>query len=271
LVRREGRPALDRVIARALPLVDMVWRLEVEGQDDSTPERRAGIEKRALARISAIGDSKVRHFYEREFRDRFYARYRRRKMPAPGGRRGGGPGSAPSPGLRGTRLARQPDGDPTHLHEQLLMLHAINHPGLAEAQLEELAAIEMTDPMLDKLRQELLLTLGSGQGLDREALRTHLARNGFEDMLARLEGAPILQAASSARPEAALREAEIGWRHVMARLRRLAIERDIAAAEAAYRDTRDDKALRRLIQLKREFDRAEGTEADAADATGHSA
>ena len=263
LVRREGAAALETILAGALPLVDMLWRLLVETGDATTPERRAGVEKRALAMIATIADSRVREFYQREFRERFFHSFRARSRPVRARRGAGAPASS---GLRNTALARRSDREPTRQHEQLLILHMLNHPELAESHLEELAAVTFTDSALDKLRQDLLLTLGSAQDLDREALRTHLAKNGFEGMLARLERAPILQPTSSARPEAALHEAEIGWRHVMARLRRMAIEREIAAAEAAYRETQDDETLLRLIQLKREFDRAEGTEAEVGDA-----
>ena len=48
----------------------------------------------------------------------------------------------------------------------------------------------------------------------------------------------------------------------MARLRRLALKNDIAAMEMAYRKTGSDETLRRLIQLRQEYNQAEGTEAE---------
>lgn len=266
LVRHEGRAALERVLGAALPLSDMIWRTMTESADASTPERRAGLEKAVFDRLGAIGDERVRGFYRREFKDRFFKAFAPRRFHRGNGtrRRPNGPWRPANlkSHLPATRLGRSGTGGETGLYEQLVLLYALNHPDMAEENIEDIAALSVSDPALDKLRADLLVTLSTAQGLDRNGLRAHLAQCGCADIVARLEASPVLKPAWSAWPGATRREADIGWRHVMARLRRLALKREIAAMEAAYRHEASDDTLLRLIELKREFDRSEGTEAD---------
>src|SRR5215469_5966348 len=58
-IRSSGPAAMKKILDEAEPLARVLWRVETEGKDFSTPERRAGLE-RALAEIaSAISDPKI--------------------------------------------------------------------------------------------------------------------------------------------------------------------------------------------------------------------
>lgn len=262
LARREGAAAIEAVCAGAVGLADMLWQGLVEGVDLATPERRAGLDKRSMALLGKIADDKVRSFYIKEFRDRLYRLFAPPRRAVPG-RRPSAAGRAaqrdagrPSL-LRATRLGRTMPFADTAAHEELLMLCMLAEPELAERHVEELGALAFVDGELDKLRRELLVTAGSAQGLEREALHDHLARNGFAEVLARLAGSSRTPFAG----DGAVDRRRL-VRHVLARLRRLALERDIAAAEAVCGEGGNEAAWQRLIALKRELERAEGNEAD---------
>lgn len=261
LVRREGRAAFEAVCAGALGLADMLWQGLVSGFDIATPERRAGLDKRVMELAGRIVDDKVRSFYLRDFRDRLFRHFAPARRPASKYRPGQDKArpAAPPSRLRTTRLGRLSPAGNTVSHEEVLLLCMLAEPTLGEQHVEELGALIFVDSELDKLRRELLVTLSSAQGLDREALHDHLARHGFAEVLARLgKSSHNHYAGKQAGPV----DRERLVRHVLARLRRLALQRDIAAAEAAYREDGEETALRRLIALKRELDLAEGNEAD---------
>jgi len=265
LLRREGTAAMRAVIEAAEPLSDMLWRLLTAQADLSTPERRAGLERRIFERLETIRDEKVRSFYRRDFKDRLFktfapnwARRRGQGASASGGLRGGG-GSA----LARTRLGRKQQGEDSYIYERLVMLYALHHPWLAESYAEELAEIPFGDRALETLRQDLLAALNTDEGLDCAALRAHLARSGHDRTLTDLQTAASLKPARPAWPGAAREEAETGWRHVLARLRRLSLEREIHALEAEYRETGQEATLHRLIAVKREVERCGGMEAEA--------
>ncbi len=43
-IRVQGSGGMKKVLDEALPLAQVLWRVETEGKDFSTPERRAGLE-----------------------------------------------------------------------------------------------------------------------------------------------------------------------------------------------------------------------------------
>src|ERR1700744_3004458 len=59
LIGESGPPAMAALLEQAMPLSDMLWRIETEGKDFSTPERRAGLERVLSALTSEITDAKV--------------------------------------------------------------------------------------------------------------------------------------------------------------------------------------------------------------------
>ncbi|GAB4571278.1 MAG: DNA primase [Rhodothalassiaceae bacterium] len=267
LIRREGRAAMARVIDAAEPLADRLWHMTIAGADLGTPERRAAAEKLLRGRIDMIQDERVRRFYHRDAGERLFqafrpARQTNRARPGPERTYGRVGTESPSPALKASRLAGIEGGNDRIFYERALCLYLLNHPVLAEERLEEVAAPRFADERLDKLRQEILVTLSSGQSLDRTALRNHLMACGLSEDIERLETTPSVRPLRSAWPEATANEAGIGFLQVLARLRRLMIEEEIDGLARSYGETGDDGALRRLIELKKLLQTGEGNEAE---------
>src|SRR5437763_12758911 len=63
LLRAGGRLALDALLERPEPLVEKLWRHEVEAEPLRTPEQRAGLRRRLLDHVGAISDPHVREQY----------------------------------------------------------------------------------------------------------------------------------------------------------------------------------------------------------------
>jgi DNA primase len=90
--------AVVKVLDEARSLADLVWQIEAEGADATTPERVAAWEARLLARCGTIKDHATRRAYLAAFRRRFSAGLwgnvsvlrgaaKTRFAPAPGGGR----------------------------------------------------------------------------------------------------------------------------------------------------------------------------------------
>ena len=75
LVQRDGRKAMDTQVDQSIPLVDMLWNHLTVGADGSTPERRAGLEKKTFGMLNDIADEGIKKLYQQEFRRRFYERF----------------------------------------------------------------------------------------------------------------------------------------------------------------------------------------------------
>lgn len=264
LIRQEGPGAMQRILSSALPLSEMLWRIMTESADTATPERRAGLEKTIFSRLAKIGDERVRNFYNREFRDRLYRAFAPRRTGAFGRNRKRPDALRPErpSGLSATVLGRTQATQTSQAQERLLVYAMLNHPWLAQKYSEDAADIPLSDPALDKLRQELLVSLDTGRDLDCTILRNHLADRGFAELIARLDRSPVLSPVGPAQPDTAPEDAEEVWVHLLARLRRRALEREIAEIEAAYRADRDDATLEQLLRLKRALHSATGMEAE---------
>src|SRR5918993_3405923 len=73
LVRSGGREAVEALLASPEPLVERLWRHEVEAAPLDTPEARAGLKQRLIEHVSAIGDPNVRMLYRDEWLRKFDA------------------------------------------------------------------------------------------------------------------------------------------------------------------------------------------------------
>jgi DNA primase len=79
-------------------------------------------------------------------------------------------------------------------------------PQIALSHAEMLAELHVRDPLLDRLRHELLNLAASGSRLESERLKDHLVRSGMAGVLERL-GAPQTTAGrADEEPDAANRE-----------------------------------------------------------------
>ena len=195
LIRSQGAEAIKRVLGAAEPLAEVLWRTETEGRDFATPERRAGLEQ-ALAEItSRIGDAKVAAYYRREFETRVFGLFRRppdRKHSVPGfvsrtssrSLRPADTGRPVTQAVRTSALARQP-GVRQRKEMELLGL-VLSAPEIAQRQGEILASLRFADPLLDRLRNELLNVAASGIRLETAVLEGHLDRAGLSDTVRRL-------------------------------------------------------------------------------------
>ncbi len=196
LLRSQGPSAMKRLFDAAEPLSQVLWRAETDGRDFSTPERRAGLERTLSEIVSQIGDTKIAGYYRRDFEQRVFTLFQRRSSPAPGRRgppRGRQEGfrqapaiEAVSPAVRRSLLGRTGAGGARKVKETEIARMLLDAPEMAQLHGEILAALRFGDPLLDRLRHELLNLAASGSRLESERLKDHLVRSGMAEVLERL-------------------------------------------------------------------------------------
>jgi DNA primase len=184
-IAASGAHAMQKLLDAALPLSELLWRMETEGRDFSTPERRAGLEHSLREIVARITDTKIADYYRRGFDERVFESFKRRSsrprddragQPRQvfASRRGSGPFRPPrpapgspeavSPAVRASLLARQ--GGARHVKEMELGGLLAEAPAIALTHAEMLAELNVRDPLLDRLRHELLNLAASGWGSD---------------------------------------------------------------------------------------------------------
>lgn len=193
LIRERGAQAMTEVIAAAEPMVNLLWRREIEGRVFDSPERRAALDRSLRAILGRIADPSLRRHYGDEFarlRQELFAPARPaftpRKPPGAGARpwpAGGraAPAAAPLPATRSTLLAAAGPQTEEVLREAMILAIAINHPEAArrfEAQIESIALVgpghaALRAALLDHLHGDPALLpekLAAAAGADLEKL-----------------------------------------------------------------------------------------------------
>jgi DNA primase len=171
LLRGGGRARFEQVLAAAHPLSAMLWTIETALQPFDTPERRAALRRRLDEDVAAIADATVREEYRSHLRERLWAQGR----PSRTRRRG----SAGSSAASAIDQPPQPPRAAGRVQRELLIRILLRCPSLIAEVAETLAALEMPEPELDKLRREILETEALRPGLDARTLQQHLCSNGF--------------------------------------------------------------------------------------------
>jgi len=234
LIRVSGASAMKKILDEAEPLAKVLWRVETEGKDFSTPERRAGLE-RALADItSAISDPKIADYYRREFEQKVFEQFKRRpftprasQSDRPNPRRFPPGQSFPqrpvetvSPAVKNSLLARSGTGA-RRTKELELMQMLVEAPEIALRQGEALAALPLSDRSLDRLRREVLDLAASGFRLEKRGLENHLIQAGLGELLERFR-AQQGPGGLSGQGDAEVDALEARWLSAAAHLRELA-------------------------------------------------
>ena len=207
-IARSGAMAMQKLLDGAQPLSDVLWRGETEGKDFSTPERQAGLEQNLRQLVAAIGDGKIAEYYRRDFEQRLFDNFKKRK-PAPAKSRGAftpgrgafkgpfrpqpGTPEAVSPAVKASLLARTGRAGARPVKENELAALLLEDPKLALNHAELVAGISFADPWLDRLRQLLLNLAASGSSLEKAAVLTHLERQGMAELVARFGVRPVPQ------------------------------------------------------------------------------
>ena len=75
LLRLRGRDAMAALLDEAQPMVNLLWRREIEGRVFDSPERRAALDKSLRETLKTIRDGSIRAHYGAEVDASFLASY----------------------------------------------------------------------------------------------------------------------------------------------------------------------------------------------------
>ena len=190
VVRSGGRQAMESLLAAAEPLVERLWRHEVDSAPLDTPEARAGLRQRLSDHAATIADPNVRSLYRDDWLRRFDALVR--PGQAARGARGGftprtpwkknkdGRFVPPDPPTSKAARAIASTGITGGIARALVLGHAL-YPQAIGDHVEALAALPINDPPAARVRDRMIDLAMGGEELDRDALNTILTS---EDMAA---------------------------------------------------------------------------------------
>jgi DNA primase len=251
LIRNEGRPAIEAVIDKAVPLIEMLWRRETASGLFDTPERKAGLESRLKEVSNSVKDETLRRHYRddlmKRFSEMFPSSFSRGKFQPKGAmpvnsRAKAGATTAASPMLTAGRMSPR---------ETMIIRALADHPFLLDDFHEDLMRLNLRHPEARLLLSEMF----DGQaGLtDQDALKTKL--DAFISTIR-------LPQPASLGENAAIDDIKITFLQAMTlQNRQNALLKELSEAELALADDMNEETFERLKDVQQRLANIEGTEA----------
>jgi DNA primase len=249
LVRAKGRQAMQSVLDAALPLSEVLWRMESGGSTPSTPESRAALQQALGAHANRIQDPTVRGHFLKAFKDRIWAGGR----PSSRGKSRYGAPNNDFQSISGVdHRPRQIDSTTRSL--KILLAVLIAHPTLYDQTGERLGSLDFSNlgQKLDNLRQQVLKTLAVESGLDYRGLANHLNGAGYSDALEALQNDQDLGDVFFVRTDAEPAAALCGWEEAYGLLQGKDLDFEIREAERLLAEDPTTENFQRLQSLKRQ-------------------
>ena len=180
VVKAGGKAAMEALLAAPEPLVERLWRHEVDSSPLDTPEARAGLKARLVEHAAQIGDPNVRMLYRDEWLRRFDALVR----PQAAGRAGqsgsftprtpwkrnrDGKFVPPNPPASSAARAIGAGGIDRATARALVLGHAL-FPAAIGDHLDAFATLPLADPAAARLRDRMVDAAMAAPELDRAGL-----------------------------------------------------------------------------------------------------
>ncbi|WP_292041159.1 MULTISPECIES: DNA primase [unclassified Brevundimonas] len=258
ILRDQGAPALRQAISKTVSLRDLLFKKELESEDVSEPENRAGLKKRLSAAARSIKDRDTAEQYQAELLARYDALFPRQQNARPQGQSGGygerrkwGPAALQGQTVEGQR-AMQALFRSIEPVAAALAHGAIDDPERLDDHMEAIARYGFGDPALSDLAQELVRLRFSGRTLDSAALRRHLASSGHDVLMREVEKAAAKSGAPFLAGDKPLGEMRARWSQAFDALTRAAaLDEALASAKSEAHRAFDASAFA-LVKAERD-------------------
>ena len=271
LARSGGADAIESVLAGAKPLVEMLWARERDARPLETPEHRTNLLERLNAATAVIADRTLRQAYQSDLRSRAFEHFRELRpirSAGPGTRRQAAGSASARPAISDS-LARSAlfsgVGSGVSARVGFILTTLVDFPYLIAEHAEEIAALAIAAPEIERLRQVLLQLAGEDEP-DRASVDAAIETAGCgpaAGKLARLAGPARVRPLGN--PAKTL-DAEVALRQALALQRReAALNSDLRAAEVDLAADPNDRNFQRLRDLRAQLSNFEGMDASVSE------
>ena len=205
LIRAAGPPAMQTVLDNAVPLVDMLWRREVELEPLNTPEAKAGLKSRLYKALEEIQNGDVKTLYKTELLARFDAQFgwqvgRSRKNNA-----------GESKASKSTQIASAKKLASNTRIETTLIGAILEFPELLERVDERLFELDFTHTACAAIQRAVLDWWRQTKAVEKTHLLAHIESEGLEQDYRVLSRQRLLIRAGMGGTDASLDERAALW------------------------------------------------------------
>lgn len=163
LIKAKGPAAVQAVLDKAQPMVDLLWQREIEGKVFDSPERKAALDKTLREKIKLIRDPSIRAHYGQAIKDLRWQLFRPQKQGFGGGKARGKGGfirpGAPMKAQATTKasvLVSADDAQQQYLREAVILASVVATPAVLDEFEDGLANLHCANDDMRFIRDLLL-------------------------------------------------------------------------------------------------------------------
>lgn len=179
LIASSGPATMRTILEKAIPLVDMVWRREIDVESLQTPEAIASFKTRLFSVVKSIEDKTVAEQYKTALLDRFDREFGRKRARSNSTYSGRKTGQHVTPELR----QRLQNNHHNAARERRLVGAILEWPDLLDHVDQAFFGLELQDNGLKQLQSAILLYWQSTKAVEKSELYAHIDTNGLNKPL----------------------------------------------------------------------------------------
>lgn len=186
LLRTEGASAVQALLDKAMPMVDLLWQRETEGRDFDSPERKAALDKALREKIMTIRDPSLRSHYGQAIKDLRWQLFRPKPKGGGGFAARGGKWQKIEPVRATTKsslLVASGEAAQTHLREAVVLATLIRNPEILPEFEADLDRLQCEPPHHGLIRDALLFHQPGATGTLEAELSEKLGLDMVEKLL----------------------------------------------------------------------------------------
>ena len=205
LIQARGSAAMQEVLDRAIPLIDMLWQREVEVEPLTTPEARAGLKDRIFKVLNEFTHDGIRDQYRTSLLSRFDKEYGRQRT------QNSRPGQSPRRVSQSQKQAMGVDAM-REARETRILGAVLEWPDMLMHIDQQVFELNFTSAAYQKLQTALLSYWRTTNSVEKSALLAHIEAQGLEKLLQKLRRHRLLTVAAMGGVDAALETRLALWR-----------------------------------------------------------
>ncbi|MGI3167989.1 DNA primase [Pseudooceanicola sp. C21-150M6] len=247
LLKSDGPAAMQELLDKAFPLIDLLWREATEGKVFDSPERRAALDAELRNAIKQIPDQSLRRHYGDALKEMRFQLFRPQRQPRSKSSTWT-PRGAPLPPRTTTKTSFLTAGGPAAedlMREAVILATLCMTPESLHGFESQLELMDLRDPELKPLRDVILSHADQG----REQLALTIAEKLGPEALDHLLTRPHVAICPSVRKPGNTEIAQMTLAEELAKLKaRRGLHAEIAEAEEELTGTADEAVTWRLSQ-----------------------
>ncbi len=241
---------LSSLIDNSLSLSEFIWKNELEKEDTSTPEKKAGFEYRIKQIVSRIGNKTVKEYYNKLFRDKLF------QFKKPNNTLGFDYGknvfSKVSKEISSGERLDSSKHDSV-IREKIIILTLIKNPFLAVIYAEDLGKMRFNDLLISNLVSNILefTSSNSDKNLENFDLKSYLLARGLSKEINYIFQSSLLNTYSSMINNDKS-SVERGFEGLLELQRMFSNEGDLLEAFSSFEENMDEESFENFLRIKRE-------------------